>query len=173
MLPLPGTDCAEDHRAACSSRRLSNAQRGGEVIYVGKAVNLAQRVRSYFQRSSQEQPKVRRLVGRSPTWSGSSPTPKSRRSSWRPTSIKRYRPRYNVRLKDDKRYPYLQITREPFPSRAHHAALRARREPLLRPLTPPPRRCGRHSTCCAISSPSAPAIAPITGQDPAPASTTI
>ena len=87
----------------------------GEVIYVGKAVNLAQRVRSYFQRSSQEQPKVRRLVREIADLEWILTNSEVEALILEANLIKRYRPRYNVRLKDDKRYPYLQITREPFP----------------------------------------------------------
>ncbi len=87
----------------------------GEVIYVGKAVNLAQRVRSYFHRSSQEQPKVRRLVREIADLEWILTNSEVEALILEANLIKRYRPRYNVRLKDDKRYPYLQITREPFP----------------------------------------------------------
>ena len=48
-----------------------------KVIYVGKAVVLRNRVRSYFH--ANRDPKTRRLVARSPTWSGSSPTPSWKR----------------------------------------------------------------------------------------------
>ncbi len=87
----------------------------GEVIYVGKAVNLAQRVRSYFQPSSQEHPKVRRLVREVADLEWILTNSEVEALILEANLIKRYRPRYNVRLKDDKRYPYLQITHEPFP----------------------------------------------------------
>ena len=87
----------------------------GEVIYVGKAIDLAQRVRSYFHRSSQEQPKVRRLVREIADLEWILTDSEVEALILEANLIKRYRPRYNVRLKDDKRYPYLQITAEPFP----------------------------------------------------------
>jgi len=87
----------------------------GRIIYVGKAINLASRVRSYFHTSAQENSKTRRLVG------------EIRDIEWIITDsevealileanlIKKHRPRYNVRLKDDKRYPYLKVTNADFP----------------------------------------------------------
>jgi excinuclease ABC subunit C len=87
----------------------------GRIIYVGKAINLASRVRSYFHASAQEHPKTRRLVG------------EIRDIEWIITDsevdalileanlIKKHRPRYNVRLKDDKHYPYLKVSNEDFP----------------------------------------------------------
>ncbi len=87
----------------------------GEVIYVGKAVDLAQRVRSYFHRSAQEKRKVRRLVEEIADLEWILTNSEVEALILEANLIKRYRPRYNVRLKDDKRYPYLQITHERFP----------------------------------------------------------
>ncbi len=89
--------------------------RQGTVIYVGKAINLAQRVRSYFHASAQEHPKTRRLVAEIADLEWILTDSEVEALILEANLIKRYRPRYNVRLKDDKRYPYLKVTAEPFP----------------------------------------------------------
>jgi len=87
----------------------------GRIIYVGKAINLASRVRSYFHTSAQENPKTRRLVGeiRDVEWIITDSEVEA--LILEANLIKKHRPRYNVRLKDDKRYPYLKVTNEDFP----------------------------------------------------------
>jgi excinuclease ABC subunit C len=87
----------------------------GGVLYVGKAISLKNRVRSYFQASAKHGPRIARLVG------------KVRDIEWIVVDtelealvlecnlIKQYRPPYNVRLRDDKSYPYVAITNEAFP----------------------------------------------------------
>ncbi|CAN5644573.1 excinuclease ABC subunit UvrC [soil metagenome] len=87
----------------------------GHVLYVGKAIVLRNRVRSYFQNSTQHGPRIERLVG------------KVRDIEWIVVDsevealvlecnlIKQHRPPYNVRLRDDKTYPYITVTDEPFP----------------------------------------------------------
>jgi len=87
----------------------------GKVIYVGKANKLNQRVRSYF-RDNVEDEKTRTLVRKIHdvdyivTESGNDALVLENQL------IKEYRPVYNVRLKDDKQYPYIRISlQEPFP----------------------------------------------------------
>jgi len=87
----------------------------GSVLYVGKAVNLRSRVRSYFRASAQHGPRIGRLVH------------KVRQIDWMVVDsevealvlecnlIKEHRPPYNVRLRDDKSYPYIVVTKEKFP----------------------------------------------------------
>ena len=88
----------------------------GTIIYVGKAINLKNRVRSYFQQSSDHTYKTRQMVR------------KIRDIEWIVVAselealilemnlIKLHRPFYNVRLKDDKRYPYIKVHwADPFP----------------------------------------------------------
>ena len=88
----------------------------GTIIYVGKAINLKNRVRSYFQQSSDHTYKTRQMVR------------KIRDIEWIVVAselealilemnlIKEHRPFYNVRLKDDKRYPYIRVHwADPFP----------------------------------------------------------
>jgi excinuclease ABC subunit C len=87
----------------------------GQIIYVGKGVDLASRVRSYFHASAQENAKTRRLVGEIADLEWIITDSEIEALILEANLIKKHRPRFNVRLKDDKRYPYLQITAEPFP----------------------------------------------------------
>ncbi|MCH7944706.1 MAG: excinuclease ABC subunit UvrC [Armatimonadetes bacterium] len=87
----------------------------GEVLYVGKAVNLRSRVRSYFRKSARHGARIERMVF------------KVRDVEWMVVDselealilecnlIKEHRPYYNVRLRDDKSYPFIVVTRENFP----------------------------------------------------------
>ena len=88
----------------------------GEVLYVGKASSLRNRVRSYFQKGQAHQPKLLVMM------------PRVKDIDWLVTGselealmlecnlIKQHHPRYNVCLRDDKHYPYLCVTTsEPFP----------------------------------------------------------
>ncbi len=87
----------------------------GKVIYVGKAINLASRVRSYFHVSAQTNPKTRRLVSEIADLEWIITDSEIEALILEANLIKKYRPRFNVRLKDDKRYPYLKVTNEDFP----------------------------------------------------------
>ncbi|MBN1876845.1 MAG: excinuclease ABC subunit UvrC [Anaerolineae bacterium] len=85
------------------------------IIYVGKAINLANRVRSYFHASAQEHAKTRRLVAEIADIEWIITESEVEALILEANLIKKYRPRFNVRLKDDKRYPYLKVTNEDFP----------------------------------------------------------
>jgi len=91
--------------------------RGGEVIYVGKAASLRARVRSYFQEyHRQSEPKVRAILESLADLEYIVTATEVEALVLEEDLIKSYRPRFNVRLKDDKRFPYLAITmQEPFP----------------------------------------------------------
>jgi len=78
-----------------------------KVIYVGKAVVLKNRVRSYFQ--ANRDPKTRRLVGEIADLEWIVTDTELEALILENELIKRYRPRFNVRLKDDKTYPYIKI----------------------------------------------------------------
>jgi excinuclease ABC subunit C len=87
-----------------------------EVLYVGKAVNLRNRLRSYFQSSATHSPKVLRLVDNAADLDFFVTDSELEALILECNLIKRHRPHYNVRLKDDKRYPYIKITwQEDFP----------------------------------------------------------
>ncbi len=90
--------------------------RSGRVIYVGKAVNLRSRVRSYFHASSAEQLKTVELVKHIKDIEWIVVGSELEALILEMNLIKRYRPKYNVHLKDDKRYPYIRVHwEEPFP----------------------------------------------------------
>ena len=82
----------------------------GEVIYVGKAVNLRNRVRSYFRKTSQADPKVRAMVSNIAEFEYISCATEMEALLLECNLIKKYMPRYNVLLKDDKSYPYIEVT---------------------------------------------------------------
>jgi excinuclease ABC subunit C len=88
----------------------------GEVIYVGKAVSLRNRVRSYFQKGQSRTPKIERLVGRIADIDIIVTESELEALILECNLIKQYRPYFNVRLRDDKQYPYIVITMaEEFP----------------------------------------------------------
>lgn len=88
----------------------------GTVIYVGKAINLKNRVRSYFQKSANHSPKTRRLVQNIVDMDWVVTDTELEALILECNLIKKYRPKYNIRLRDDKQYPYLLLTTsEPFP----------------------------------------------------------
>ena len=90
--------------------------KNGTVIYVGKAINLRNRVRSYFQKSANHSPKVRRLVSNIADLEYIVCDTELEALVLECNLIKKYQPHYNVRLRDDKQYPYLCLTlSEPFP----------------------------------------------------------
>ena len=82
----------------------------GEVIYVGKAVNLRNRVRSYFRKTSQADPKVRAMVSNIAEFEYISCATEMEALLLECNLIKKYMPRYNILLKDDKSYPYIEVT---------------------------------------------------------------
>lgn len=89
--------------------------RSGKVIYVGKAKNLRNRVRSYFRDSRQLYGKTLVMVGHIADLEVIITSSEVEALILENNLIKELRPRYNVNLKDDKTYPYLVITNEPFP----------------------------------------------------------
>jgi excinuclease ABC subunit C len=82
----------------------------GEVIYVGKAISLKNRVRQYFQASSSLAPKVRALVSHIDVFEYIITDSEMEALILECNLIKKYMPRYNVLLRDDKTYPYIKIT---------------------------------------------------------------
>jgi excinuclease ABC subunit C len=88
---------------------------GGSVLYVGKAVDLRSRVRSYFQPGRAHNIRTDALVERVAGVRTIIVKSEAEALLLECNLIKQHKPYYNVRLKDDKRYPYLKITNEPFP----------------------------------------------------------
>ncbi|MFN2370835.1 MAG: excinuclease ABC subunit UvrC [Candidatus Krumholzibacteriia bacterium] len=90
--------------------------REGRVIYVGKATRLSQRVRSYFQDPAGRDEKTSLLVRHIRDFDWIVTDTEADALVLENQLIKEYRPPYNVRLKDDKQYPYLRVTlQEPYP----------------------------------------------------------
>lgn len=88
----------------------------GMVIYVGKAVNLRNRVRQYFRNSSQHSPKVRSMVSNIAEFDYITCGTEMEALILECNLIKKYMPKYNILLKDDKTYPYIEVTMsEEFP----------------------------------------------------------
>lgn len=82
---------------------------GGKILYVGKAADLSNRVRSYFQSSSKLAPKTIQLVNEAKELEFFVTNSEYEALILENNLIKRYRPYYNVRLKDDKTFPYIRI----------------------------------------------------------------
>lgn len=89
-------------------------RRDGTVVYVGKAVNLRSRVRSYFGR--QAGVKARLITRDASGLEFIVTSGEVEALVLEANLIKRHKPRYNVLLKDDKSYPFLKLTAEPFPT---------------------------------------------------------
>jgi excinuclease ABC subunit C len=88
----------------------------GEIIYVGKAKNLRQRVRQYFQSSRAMDAKTQELVSRIADFEFIVTDNEVEALILESNLIKLHKPRYNVLLKDDKQYPHIKLTiGEPFP----------------------------------------------------------
>lgn len=85
-----------------------------EIIYIGKAKNLINRVRSYF-REKLDRPKTQILMSHFDSLEYIVTNSEKEALILEATLIKKHRPRYNVQLKDDKRYPYVKITNEKYP----------------------------------------------------------
>lgn len=92
---------------------MKNAQ--GEVIYVGKSASLRNRVRSYFGTPRGMDGKTRDLVQHIDDFDIIRTDTASEALILENELIKRYQPKYNILLRDDKSYPFIRITNEPFP----------------------------------------------------------
>lgn len=87
----------------------------GRIIYVGKAKSLRNRVRAYFHDTSPHHPKISALISKISDFDVLATDSEMEALILEANLIKQHKPRYNVNLKDDKRYPYLKVTDEPFP----------------------------------------------------------
>ncbi|HET6781777.1 MAG TPA: excinuclease ABC subunit UvrC [bacterium] len=88
----------------------------GRVIYVGKAASLRNRVRQYFQDSSHlESPRIRYLMSKIADFDVVACENEVEALLLEVNLIKRHQPSYNVRMADDKAFPYVKITNEAFP----------------------------------------------------------
>ena len=89
----------------------------GEVLYIGKARRLRNRVRSYFTNSAEHSEKTKRLRDRIRDIDFIVERNEVKALILEETLIKRHLPHFNIALKDNKRYPYIRITwQEDFPA---------------------------------------------------------
>ena len=82
----------------------------GNVIYVGKAINLKRRVSSYFVNSASHSSKVRSMVSHISEFEYITCKTEMEALILECNLIKKYEPKYNVLLRDDKTYPYIKVT---------------------------------------------------------------
>lgn len=88
----------------------------GNVIYIGKAKNLRNRVRSYFRKNSSHDKKTLELVSKIVEFEYIITDSEVEALILEASMIRKYQPQYNILLRDDKQYPYIKITvDEPFP----------------------------------------------------------
>ncbi len=87
----------------------------GTVLYVGKAKNLRNRVRQYFQKARSMDPRIEAMLRKATDLEIIVTDSEVEALILEANLIKQLKPRYNVNLKDDKSYPYIVITNEPFP----------------------------------------------------------
>ena len=86
-----------------------------KIIYIGKAKNLKNRVRSYFQNQKNKSSKTVSMMKNAYDLDWIVVENEVEALLTEANLIKKYRPKYNVLMKDDKSYPYIRITNEPFP----------------------------------------------------------
>ena len=85
------------------------------LIYIGKAKNLRNRVRSYFQKNKYQTPKNQSMIKRISDLEWIVVSSEVEALFTEANLIKQHKPKYNIDLKDDKSYPFIRITNEPYP----------------------------------------------------------
>ena len=86
-----------------------------KILYIGKAKNLKNRLRSYFQNKKNQSSKTISMMRNAYSFDWIIVKNEIEALLTEANLIKKYRPKYNVLMKDDKTYPYIQITKEPYP----------------------------------------------------------
>ena len=98
----------------------------GEILYIGKAKNLKNRVSSYF-RSQSASPKQQAMVAKIASIEVMLTHTEGEALLLESQQIKRYKPRYNICLRDDKSYPYVFISEHKFPQLTFHRGAKKRK----------------------------------------------
>ncbi len=86
-----------------------------KIIYIGKAKNIKKRVKSYFQNIKNQSPKNIVMIKHIVDFEWILVRSEVEALITEANLIKKYRPKYNIDLRDDKSFPYIKITKEPFP----------------------------------------------------------
>jgi excinuclease ABC subunit C len=86
-----------------------------DIIYIGKAKNLRNRVRSYFQKNKYQTPKNQALIARIEDLEWIVVANEVEALLTEANLIKQHTPKYNIDLRDDKSFPYIRVTKEPYP----------------------------------------------------------
>ena len=86
-----------------------------KIIYIGKAKNVKKRVRSYFQNSKNQSPKNIIMLNHIFDFEWILVRSEVEALITEANLIKKHRPRYNIELKDDKSFPFIKVTKEPYP----------------------------------------------------------
>jgi excinuclease ABC subunit C len=81
----------------------------GDILYIGKAAVLADRVRSYFQKGADHSPKTSLLVGQVADLETMVTRSELEALILESNLVKRHKPRFNIVLRDDKQYPYVRL----------------------------------------------------------------
>lgn len=89
--------------------------KGGEILYVGKAKRLRTRVKSYFQESRNHDGRIRVMIGKIDDCDVIVTDSEAEALILENTLIKKHQPRYNIMYRDDKSYPYICLTRDDRP----------------------------------------------------------
>lgn len=106
----------------------------GEIIYVGKAKNLKNRVSSYFQKQDHT-PKTRVMVKQIASIQVVITDSENEALILENQLIKKYRPRYNVVFRDDKTYPYIHLSADDFPRLSIHRGAQSKKGDYFGPFT--------------------------------------
>jgi excinuclease ABC subunit C len=89
--------------------------KSGDLLYIGKAISIRNRVRQYFQKRPTGSPRIDLMISKIHDVEILLTDSDVEALILEANLVKQYNPRYNVRLKDDKSFPYIVITKEPYP----------------------------------------------------------
>lgn len=92
------------------------SDKSGKIIYVGKATHLTQRVRSYWQAGGEPGAhRIRDAIGEVATLDWTVTDSAKEALLLEATLVRRHLPKYNIRLRDDRSYPYIRVTADAYP----------------------------------------------------------